>query len=141
MFVGKHEHAIDEKGRVVLPARFRHQIGERGYVTQLDSCIGLYDEGGFADEVTKWKSALDEGRISRRVYRKFTYSVAEVRVDSAGRISLPRELLDRLGFGERAVVAGSVERVEIWPAEAYEDDLESSDVDDELARAVSELGL
>jgi len=59
----------------------------------------------------------------------------------AGLITLPRELLDELGFGSQVVVAGLFDRVEIWPAETYSDDLETEGAAEELAEAVARLGL
>ncbi len=125
----------------MLPAQYRHQISERGFVTQLDGCIGVYTTEGFAATAQKWKDAMERGDIIRRTYRLFINSAREVRLDSAGRITLPRDLLDKFGFEERAIVAGSMDRIEIWPAERYEADIESPDAAAELAEAVNKLGL
>ncbi|MEL6984591.1 MAG: division/cell wall cluster transcriptional repressor MraZ, partial [Actinomycetota bacterium] len=80
-------------------------------------------------------------RISMRVFRKLMNSVREVKLDSAGRITLPRELLDALGFDSQVVVSGLYDRVEIWPAETYAQDIGTDDADEELAEAVARLGL
>ncbi len=76
-----------------------------------------------------------------RVFRKLMNSVREVKLDSAGRITLPRELLEELGFQSQVVVSGLFDRVEIWPAETYERDLGNEDAAEELAEAVARLGL
>ena len=76
-----------------------------------------------------------------RVFRKLMNSVREVKLDSTGRITLPRELLDELGFQSQVVISGLYDRVEIWPAETYAEDLGSDDAADELAEAVARLGL
>lgn len=141
VFVGQYEHALDDKGRVVLPSNFRASVAERGFVTRLDSCIGLWNEPNFKAMAERWKAESEAGRISMRVFRKLMNSVREVKLDSAGRITLPRELLTELGFNAQVVISGLFDRVEIWPAEAYADEQQSEEVADELAEAVARLGL
>ncbi len=141
MFVGQHDHALDEKGRVVLPSGYRSQFDEKGYVTQLDSCIGLWTGDGFNKVAAQWQTALDAHEINLRVFRKLTAGAREVRLDSAGRITLPRELLTQFGFADQVVLAGRLDRVEIWAAETYQAVMESPEVSDELAAAVARLGL
>jgi len=141
LFVGQYEHAVDDKGRVVLPAPFRAFVAERGYITQLDGCLGLWSEDEFRQVAEKWKSESSASRISMRVFRKLMNSVKEVKLDAAGRITLPRELLDELGFESQVVISGLFDRVEIWPAETYAQDLGTDEAADELAEAVARLGL
>ena len=74
VFVGQYDHAIDSKGRVVLPAPFRAFVAERGYVTQLDGCIGLWNAEHFTQVAQKWKTESEAGRISMRVFRKLMSS-------------------------------------------------------------------
>ncbi len=140
MFVGQHEHSLDAKGRVVLPAPYRASVAARGYVTRLDSCIGLWSEEGFDDVARKWKEQRDQGLISNQIFRKFMTNVNEVKLDSAGRITLPRTLLDELEFGPQVVISGLFDRVEIWPKDKYDLD-QSDDVGEELAEVINRLGL
>jgi MraZ protein len=141
VFVGQYEHALDDKGRVVLPSNFRASVAERGFVTRLDSCIGLWNETNFKAMAERWKAESESGRISMRVFRKLMNSVREVKLDSAGRITLPRELLNELAFTSQVIISGLYDRVEIWPAEAYQLEQQSNEVSDELAEAVARLGL
>lgn len=140
MFVGRYEHALDDKGRVVLPSPFRASVAERGYITQLDGCIGLWSPDGFQAVAEKWKTEREASRISMRVFRKLMNSVKEVKLDSAGRITLPRELLSELGFDSQVIVTGLYDRVELWPAESYAEEQDSEEANDELADAVERLG-
>ncbi len=141
MFVGQYEHALDQKGRVVLPAPFRAFVAERGYVTKLDGCLGLWNEEIFREVAERWQSEVVAGRVSQKVFRNFLASVSHVKLDAAGRITLPRDLLDRLGFDTQVVITGRLDRVEIWPAEVYRSELESDDADAELAETIARLGL
>jgi len=140
VFVGRYEHALDDKGRVVLPSPFRASVAERGYITQLDGCIGLWSPDGFQAVAEKWKTEREASRISMRVFRKLMNSVKEVKLDSAGRITLPRELLSELGFDSQVIVTGLYDRVELWPAESYAEEQDSEEANDELADAVERLG-
>ena len=124
----------------MLPAPYRASVADRGYVTRLDSCIGLWSQSGFAEVADKWKAQRDEGLISNQVFRKFMTSVSEVKLDSAGRITLPRTLLDELEFGSQVMISGLFDRVEIWPRDKYDED-QSDDVGDQLADAINRLGL
>ncbi len=141
MFVGQYEHALDDKGRVVLPSPFRAFVADRGYVTQLDGCIGLWSPDEFRSVAERWKAETEAGNISMRVFRKLMNSVREVKLDAAGRITLPRELLTALGFESQVVVAGLFSRAEIWPVETYQAELETEETAAELADAVDRLGL
>ncbi len=140
MFVGQHEHSLDRKGRVVLPAPFRASVADRGYVTQLDQCIGLWSQEGFKPVAEKWKRELEAGNISIKVFRKLMNSVSDVKLDAAGRITLPRALLDELEFESQVVISGLYDRVEIWPVERYRAD-QDSEAGDELSDAITRLGL
>ncbi len=141
MFVGQYDHALDAKGRVVLPAPFRAFVAERGYVTLLDNCIGLWSSDKFSEVAQRWKAESEAGRISMKVFRKLMNSVSEVKLDSAGRINLPSELLEQLNFDSQVVVSGLFDRVEIWPAESYATEQGDVATSEELAEAVARLGL
>ena len=119
MFVGEYQHALDEKGRVVLPASYRSAVADRGFLASLGECIGLWDDDGFERVTNGWREALRAGDLDLRTFRLLTSSVHEVRLDSAGRITLPRRLLDDLGFGREVRIVGLLDRVEVWDDERY----------------------
>ena len=120
MFVGEYQHALDDKGRIVLPAAYRPALADRGYVASLGDCIGLWTEDGFARVSERWQDALRTGDLDMRTFRMLTTSVNEVRLDSAGRISVPRRLLDDLGFTRDVRIVGMLQRVELWDEDRYQ---------------------
>ncbi len=140
VFVGQYEHSLDNKGRVVLPAPFRSYVAERGYVTQLDGCVGLWSAEGFKTVAERWKSELDAGAISAGVFRKLMGLVQEVKVDGAGRITLSKELLESLDFEAKVIVSGRFDRAEIWPLERFESEQTEED-DIEFNETVRRLGI
>ncbi len=141
MFVGQHEHSLDPKGRVVLPASFRAAVVDRGYVTNLGMCIGLWDETGFRTITDELKRLLAEQQLSQDDFRKIMRETRQVNLDSAGRITMPRELLDELDFDKEVVITGRLDRVEIWPKAAFEAKTASADSNARLADTIDALGL
>ncbi len=111
----------------MLPAPFRASVAERGYVTPLDGCLGMWDEDGFRAMAERWKAELDAGNLSSKHFRRLLAGVKDVKLDAAGRISLPKEHLEAMGFDSRVVVSGRLDRVEIWPAERFEADQQDDD--------------
>ncbi len=136
LFVGEHEHSLDSKGRVVLPADYRALVVDKGFVMELDDCLGLWSEEGFKEVSAEIQRQRDAQQISITAYREFFSSVSDVKLDSAGRISLPRALLESKGFGSQVVVAGALTRVEIWPADRYQALQGTTDAKAEVAAAV-----
>ena len=124
----------------MLPASFRAFVAERGYVTQLDGCIGMWSAEGFLEVAGKWKSELDNGTISANVFRKLMGRVHDVKLDAAGRITLPKDLLEQVGFGSRVMVAGRFDRAEIWPLETFESE-QSAEDELEFIETVRRLGI
>ncbi len=141
MFVGRHEHSLDPKGRVVLPASFRSAVVDRGYVTTLGTHIGMWDENGFQELTEKLMRLRDEKKLSAAEVKKIIRDTSVVKLDSAGRITLPRALLDELGFRKEVVLTGYINRVEIWPAEVFADVNAKTESNAKMADAINEHGL
>lgn len=139
MFVGTFEHSLDDKGRVVLPATFRAQLVEKGFLSQLDRCLGLWTEDGFADMAGRLQEKVRAGETSQESLRAFAANAHEVRPDSQGRITIPQRLRDFASLDREAVVIGAIGRIEIWNAGRWND--QTSLADDSLTQAVTSLGL
>ena len=118
MLIGQYQHNIDAKGRVIFPARFREDLGERFYVTKgLDHCL-------FVLPPTEWTKLQDKimampmGK-ARGIQRFFFSGAAEVEPDKQGRITLPAPLRAYAGLKKDLAVIGAGARVEIWDAESW----------------------
>jgi MraZ protein len=112
--VGIYEHGLDDKGRMVLPAKIRARIGETGMVGMLDGCLGLWSLDRF-DGVSERLLALAEaGDAPMNVYRRFMAFAVEVTPDAQGRVVVPQKLRDYAGLGSEVVVTGRGDRAEIW---------------------------
>ena len=139
MFVGTFEHSLDDKGRVVLPSSFRAQIVDKGFLSQLDRCLGLWTEEGFAEVARELNAKIKSGDAPQEARRAFAANAHEVRTDTQGRITIPQRLRDFAHLERDVVVIGAIDRVEIWDAARWAD--QSALADDSLTRAVTALGL
>lgn len=118
MLIGEYQHNIDAKGRVIVPARFREDLGERFYVTKgLDRCL-------FVLPPTEWTRlqkkilAMPMGK-ARGIQRFFFSGAAEVEPDKQGRILLPQHLREYAGLEKDVAFIGTSNRAEIWDAQQW----------------------
>jgi MraZ protein len=140
-FVGNYEHGLDEKGRMVLPAKIRAQLGEVGLLGKLDGCLGLWTIDGFFETADRLQAEIDSGsgRVTQGALRQFTAGVVEVTPDQQGRIVIPTRLRAYAHLGSEVVVTGRIQRAEIWDAQAWASMSDTQDA--ELTSAVQALGL
>ena len=140
MLVGQYDYAIDAKGRLNFPARFRDAMGETFIVTRwLDHCLAAFP----AEEFEKVAAKIEEKGLvkGRKVSRMLYASAVEVSPDKQGRIQLPAKLREYAGLTRDVVVIGSFDRAEIWDAGRWAA-LESEAFDSgELESAMAEMGL
>jgi MraZ protein len=140
-FVGTYEHGLDDKGRMVLPAKIRAQLGETGLLGKLDGCLGLWTVDGFFETADRLRAEIDAGtgRVTAGALRQFTADAHEVTPDQQGRIVIPARLRAFAQLGAEVVVTGRMERAEIWDARAWAAMSDTQDA--ELTSAVQALGL
>lgn len=139
MFVGRFEHSLDDKGRVVLPSAFRAHLADKGFISQLDDCLGVWTEEGFADMANRLTEKIRVGEASQEAMRAFAANAHEVRPDSQGRITIPQRLRDFAHLERDVVVIGALQRIEIWDAARWQSI--SATADESLSEAVRALGL
>jgi MraZ protein len=120
MLLGEHEHALDDKNRLTLPARLREQLGDRVVVTRgLDGCLYVYAADEWAKLAHRVGTLDPLSREARTMQRFFFASAAEAELDKQGRIVIPANLLERAGIGRDVTVAGIVDHLEIWDRAAW----------------------
>ncbi len=119
-FVGTHEHGLDDKGRMVLPAKIRAQLGESGMVGMADGCLGLWTIDGFDAIADRLAAAVEAREAESSVLRKFMAYAFEVTPDQQGRVVIPQVLREYAGLGSEVVVNGRRDRAEIWDKGAWD---------------------
>ena len=121
-FYGTFEHSVDARGRIAVPARYRHAF-ERGAVlrSSADGCIEMYTLEGFEAEVElrlgEQRSTREVG--GRRIRRAFLPGAFDVELDRQGRVLVPQGLRGDCGLEDRAVIVGCGDYVEIWQPERW----------------------
>jgi MraZ protein len=138
-FVGTFEHGLDEKGRMVLPAKIRAQLGETGLLGKLDGCLGLWTPDGFDAAADQLEAKVDAGEASVRALRRFIADAHEIVPDQQGRIVIPERLRSYADLGANVVITGRMKRAEIWDAQRWTSMSDEDDAD--LANAIADLRL
>jgi MraZ protein len=125
MLLGAHEHTIDDKNRLTLPARFRQAFSDGVVVTRgLDRCLYAYRREDWGRLVESRLAPLDPlGQEGRKMHRYFFASATEADLDKQGRVMLPAPLIEYARLGREVVVAGVNDRLEIWDREAWRREL------------------
>ena len=120
MFYGQAKHSIDAKGRVILPSKYREDLGESFFVLRgFEKCLFVYTKEDYRELEAKIKAlpiSNDGGRIQRYI---FNYTEL-VTTDKQGRFVIPPGLREFAGLNKDIIIAGASSRIEIWDVEEYE---------------------
>ncbi len=128
MFRGEYEYTLDDKGRLVLPRRFRGALGERFVATRgFDGCVVLYPESEWTQVEDKLRS---EPLANRRFVRYLLGSAVECELDRQGRFLLPPPLREHAGIDREVVVVGLINKVEVWSKDRWQQYLQSTAQDE-----------
>jgi MraZ protein len=139
-FTGSAEHALDDKGRLVVPARFRERLGT-GFILTIappDPCLALYPQATWAQFCNRLEAAPRKDERFRRFVRHLFAHTDEVSCDVQGRLLIPAPLRSYGGIERDIVSVGSFTRVEIWAKERYE---AHAAPEGEVGDFMAELGL
>jgi len=120
MFIGEYIHSIDDKGRVIIPVKFRLPLGESFIATKgLDGCLFLFPFDEWDNFQDKLSALHLSSKKARAVNRAFFGSACECAIDKQGRIMLPKTLRDYAELKKDICLVGVSERVEIWDMEKW----------------------
>jgi MraZ protein len=121
MLLGEHEHTIDDKNRLTLPAKFRQAMAGGIVLTRgLDACVEAYPAEDWHALVESSLAGLNPLSHETRVIERFYYTGAvEAEPDKQGRVMLPPALIEHGGLGREVVVVGMRDRLEIWDRAAW----------------------
>lgn len=142
MLVGEYQHNIDTKGRLIIPAKFREDLGEKFVVTRgLDGCLFGYPMEEWHALEQKLKQ-LPLAKKEARAFTRFFYSAAtECELDKQGRILLPQTLRKHADLEKTCFVVGVSERFEIWSEKRWNDfSAETEETFEEMAETMADFG-
>ena len=143
MFMGEFEHAIDVKGRVAVPVRFRQDLGTTAIVTRgLDTCLFVYPEAEWRT-LAERLAALPLAQANTRAFSRLMLAGAmEVSVDKQGRLMIPDYLRRYAHLQKKVVLTGLLTRVEIWDSETWQSYRTSTEQNSgAIAEALQDLGV
>ncbi|MCM3732270.1 division/cell wall cluster transcriptional repressor MraZ [Fictibacillus nanhaiensis] len=143
MFMGEYQHNIDEKGRMIIPSKFREELGTEFILTRgLDQCV-------FGYPLSEWKvieeklKALPFTKKDARAFTRFFFSgAAECQLDKQGRVNIASPLRDYAKLEKDCVVIGVSNRIEIWSKSVWEEYFsKSEDSFGEIAESLMDFDL
>jgi MraZ protein len=119
MFLGQFQHNLDDKGRLMIPARFRELLAAGAFITQgFDRCLMVMTDTYFRqvyDRISAMNLADPMARLLRRLILSNAYPIE---IDKVGRILLPQNLRESILLEGEAILAGQGDYFEVWnPAE------------------------
>ncbi|WP_341392563.1 division/cell wall cluster transcriptional repressor MraZ [Arthrobacter sp. G119Y2] len=128
MFLGTHSPRLDEKGRLILPAKFREELAEGLVLTRgQERCIYVFSQKEFERVHEQMREAPLSSRQARDYIRVFLSGASDEVPDKQGRITIPPALRTYAGLGRELAVIGAGTRAEIWDATAWQTYLEEQE--------------
>ncbi|MDE7056340.1 division/cell wall cluster transcriptional repressor MraZ [Lactobacillus intestinalis] len=120
MFMGEYHHNLDSKGRLIIPAKFRSQIGEKMILTRgMEGCIFGYTVSAWQKIESKLAHLPLTKRNVRKFMRMFYSGAMESGFDKQGRVNLTTTLKEHAGLIKECVIIGVSDRIEIWSKERW----------------------
>jgi transcriptional regulator MraZ len=115
MLLGEHDHTLDDKNRLTLPAKLREELGDGVVVTRgMDGCLFAYAAADWERLAERIRSLDPLSRESRMMQRHFFSGAVKAALDKQGRMVLPAGLLQSAGIEREVTVAGVYDHLEIW---------------------------
>jgi MraZ protein len=122
LFTGSVEHSLDDKGRLVVPSRFRERLGAGFYLTigHPDPCLALYPASTWRELSLKLENAEVKDADFRKFVRFLLRNTEELSCDAQGRLMIPAGHRSYADIDKDVVSIGTLTRVEIWSRDVYE---------------------
>lgn len=143
MFLGEYAHSLDEKGRVVMPSKFRPELATGCVVTKgQERCLFVFAKDRWDDEASAVLKLPRTDRRARNFSRSFFASASDQTLDRAGRCQIPEPLRAYAGLTKDVTVVGVADRIEIWDTATWRSvAAEADDYYADIEEVLSEDGL
>jgi len=121
VFLGEYQHSVDDKGRLVMPSKFRLRLDDGCVVTKgQEHCLYVFPQDRWETEVARVNSLPRTNRRNRNYARSFFGAASDQDLDKQGRIQIPPALRSFADLGKDVVIVGVADWIEIWDTEAWE---------------------
>lgn len=141
MFLGRHEHNLDDKGRLAIPSRFRESLRDGVVLTRgIDRCIAAYPRDAW-DALATQVNRLPMTDPHARQFRRMVFAEAvDLKLDGQGRVLVPGGLRGYAGIDRETMIIGVHASIEIWSPDRWSviDAALASD-GDEIAARLAEM--
>ena len=143
MFIGEYEHSVDVKGRVIMPAKLREDIGETFILTKgLDGCLFAYSQTEWTNFEEKLKTLPLTNKNAREFVRFFLSGAIDCEVDKQGRFLIWSNLREYANLEKEIMITGVGTRIEIWNREKWKTyNSEENLSADQIAENMANLGM
>lgn len=120
MLIGEYHHSIDEKGRIIIPSKFRDDLGDEFVITRgLEECLFVYPKTKWDEIVSRLNSIPFTKKDARSFMRFFLSGASAISFDRQGRINIPTVLTSYAGLQKDCVIIGVGDRLEVWSLEKW----------------------
>ena len=120
MFMGEYHHTIDEKGRIIIPSKFREDLGEKFIITRgIENCLFVYSLPSWEKITNKLESLPFTKKDARHFVRFFLSGATTAEFDKQGRVNITSPLISYANLQKDCVVIGTGDRLEIWSQEDW----------------------
>lgn len=132
MFLGEHNHSVDDKGRMFLPAKFREELGKTVIITQgIDKCLYIFPESTWMEFATGLAKKVDSSIEVRKLQRMFIGRAISCDVDKQGRIVIPPKTRATVGITNNVTIVGMMNKLEVWDTDTLNgEELDTEQVQD-----------
>lgn len=143
MLIGEYEHSLDVKGRLIMPAKIREDVGEKFIITKgLDGCLFGFSINEWANFEEKLKSLPLTNKNARDFVRFFLSGAVECEIDKQGRFLVASNLREYASMEKEVVIIGVGTRIEFWSKDKWEKYNSSDNISaDDFARNMTMLGI
>jgi MraZ protein len=122
VFLGTHTPKLDEKGRLILPAKFRDGLADGLVITRgQDRCLAIWPIAAFIEQTQTLANAPSSNKQVRDYQRMLASGASDEIPDKQGRITIPPHLRTYAALDKDCVVVGAINRVEVWDSEAWQE--------------------
>lgn len=141
--MGEYQHTLDEKGRVIIPAKLRDELGEVFVITRgLDRSLFVYPMSEWENVAGKMRELSTTNADSRAFVRFFLSGAVEAELDKQGRVVIPNNLREHAGIQRDIYILGVASRLELWAKDVWEDySKQAEDSYEAIAEKIVGLGI
>ncbi len=143
LLIGEYAHSIDAKGRLIMPAKLKEDIGEKFVITKgLDGCLFVYSQKEWKNFEEKLRAFPLTNKDARALMRFFLAGAMECEIDKQGRFLITSNLREFAGLEKEVIIVGVLNKIEIWSKDKWTAYTEKENLEaDEIAEKMSNLGI